>query len=297
MNSIKISVIVPTYNRQDLLKDQISALMSQSMPQQHYEVIVVNDGSEDGTRTYLDQLTSFYGNLKVFHHQNGGPAKARNTALKAASGEIVAFTDDDCVVENNWLRTILSFWKSSTVGMQGLTYADRERVTPLTHQIDNATGHNSVPTCNAAYLRSALISIGGFDETFPSPHNEDADVSWQMQQIGEVMFCPEMRVYHPPRTDSFRKVSRRMDIMVSEFTLYRKSPALYKKYRDKGPLRHIYGKVFFHHLGYHFMTRIKWWKHPKLMMQGMGLSLIWWLDLLLKFPRFLKMSWQIKVSP
>ncbi len=290
MSTVKISVVVPTYNRLELLKDQVNALMSQTLPSGEYEVIVVNDGSGDGTSAYLDHIEDFYPNLKVFHHQNGGPAKARNTALRSADGDIIAFTDDDCVVETNWLEVILSKWTNSIVGMQGATYTDREKVTPLTHQIDNETGHNSVPTCNAAYLKTALIFIDGFDESFPSPHNEDADVSWRIQQIGKVIFCPQMRVYHPPRKDSFKKVSRRMNIMESEFTLYQKSPELYQKYRDKGPLLHIYGKVFFHHIGYHFLSKIKLWKKPIMMIQGMVLAMIWWLDLVMKFPVFLKMS-------
>ena len=294
MSKTKISVIVPTYNRLELLKDQVNALMSQSLSSEHYEVLVVNDGSKDGTDAFLDQVGSFYANLRVFHHQNGGPAKARNTALGVAQGDIIAFTDDDCIVDHNWLETILSKWDDSLVGMQGATYTDRDKVTPLTHQIDNETGHNSVPTCNAAYLRSALIAIDGFDESFPSPHNEDADVSWRIQQRGNVTFCPQMRVYHPPRKDSFRKVSRRMNIMESEFTLYQKSPALYRKYRDKGPLLHIYGQVFFQNIGYHFLSKIKLWKRPVLMVQGMALAMIWWFDLLVKFPMFLKMSRSLK---
>ncbi len=290
MSTVKISVVVPTYNRLELLKDQVNALLSQSLNQEMYEVIIVNDGSQDGTHKYLDQISGFYPNLRIFHHQNGGPAKARNTALKAALGKIIAFTDDDCVVDKNWLETILSNWNDTLVGMQGATYTDRARITPLTHQIDNEHGHNSGPTCNAAYLRLTLLEIGGFDESFPFPHNEDADVSWQIQQRGKVAFCPTMRVYHPPRKDTFQKVSHRMNIMESEFTLYKKSPMLYKAYRNRGPLMHIYGQVFFRNIGYHFLVKVKLWRNPLLMIQGMSLAIFWWADLLIKFPIFLKMS-------
>lgn len=289
-STLEISVIVPTYNRLELLKAQLNALLSQSLSSEKYEVIVVNDGSMDGTASYLEKVKGFYSNLRVYHHQNGGPAKARNTALKAAKGKIIAFTDDDCIADSNWLEMIQQQWNDSIVGIQGATYTDRKKVTPLTHQIDNEAGHNSVPTCNAAYLKSALTFIEGFDESFPSPHNEDADVSWRIQQIGKVIFCPRMRVYHPPRKDSFIKVSRRMKIMESEFTLYQKSPKLYQKYRDKGPLSHIYGQVFFQHIGYHFLSKVKLWKKPTLMVQGMALAMIWWFDLITRFPAFLKMS-------
>lgn len=290
MNTKRISVIVPTYNRLDSLKQQINALLSQNMPTNDYEIIIINDGSTDGTREYLDQVTQFYPELIALHQTNGGPARARNTALRIAKGNIVAFTDDDCIADSNWLKVIDENWCDTIVGLQGATYTDRENITPLTHQIDNESGHNSVPTCNAAYLRSTLLNAGGFDESFPYAHNEDADLSWRMQQFGEVKFCSEMRVYHPPRKDSFRKVARRMKILESEFTLFMKSPESYRKYRGKSPLNHIYGQVFFRNLGYHFLSRIKLWNKPKFLIQGMTLSLCWWFDLLVKLPRFLRLT-------
>ena len=251
---------------------------------------MVNDGSTDETWRYLDQVADFYPQLRVVHQLNGGPAKARNAALRQARGEIIAFTDDDCVADRDWLESILSSWEDDILGLQGATYTDREHVTPLTHQIDNETGHDSIPTCNAAYSRQILLDIRGFDESFPSPHNEDADVSWRVQQLGKVRFCPQMRVYHPPRKDAFRKVACRMKILESEFTLFRKNPGLYQEHRDRSALAHIYGRVFFLNIGYHFLSRIKLWRRPKLMIQGILLTLCWWIDLLGKFPRFAQLA-------
>ncbi len=287
MEKIKVSVIVPTFNRLTLLREQVNALLSQTTSAEIYEVLIVNDGSSDGTKQYLESIEKKYTNFHVFHNKNGGPARARNTALGVARGDIIAFTDDDCEVEKNWLEIILNEFKKGLVGLQGLTYTDRENVTPLTHQIDNETGHNSVPTCNAAYLRDLLYRIGGFDETFPYPHNEDADVGWQMQELGEVKFCPNMRVYHPPRVDKFKKVAKRMNILESEFTLYQKNPSLYKKYRDKNPLKHIYYQVFVKTMWYYTYSRLKYWRKPKLMFQGFALTFIWYIDLLIKWPKYL----------
>lgn len=286
MEKIKLSVIVPTYNRLTLLKTQVQALLNQSISEEKYEILIVNDGSSDGTKEYLDRLQKNRTNLRIFHNQNGGPARARNTALSHAKGRIVAFTDDDCVVDTHWLATILDEFKSGLIGLQGLTYTDREDITPLTHQIDNETGHNSIPTCNAAYLRELLNEIGGFDETFPYPHNEDADIGWQMQEKGEVKFCANMRVYHPPRVDKFKKVAKRMDILESEFTLYQKNPNLYQKYRDTNPLKHIYYQVFVKTMWYYTYSRIKYWQKPKLMFQGLALTAYWYFDLIRKYPRY-----------
>jgi len=289
MEKIKISVIVPTYNRLELLKNQVKALLHQTISKEDYEILIVNDGSSDGTKDFLQGISRKHANLTAIHTQNGGPARARNTALGQAKGEIIAFTDDDCEVAPNWLETILAELKGKLVGLQGLTYTDKANVTPLTHQIDNETGHNSVPTCNAAYYRELLYQVGGFDESFPYPHNEDADIGWQMQEIGEVRFCKEMKVYHPPRVDKFSKVKKRMNILESEFTLYQKNPGLYQKYRDQNPMKHIYRQVFIKVMWYYFYSRLKYWRRPKLMVQGFALTLIWWMDLIRKYPRYKRM--------
>ena len=296
MENIKISVIVPTYNRLELLQKQVHALLNQTLPSHQYEILIVNDGSRDGTEEYLNDLQKDHSNFWVFHNQNGGPARARNTALGVAKGKVIAFTDDDCEVDKNWLATILHEFHDGVVGLQGLTFTDRKSVTPLTHQIDNETGHNSIPTCNAAYLRNLLHETGGFDETFPYPHNEDADVGWQMQERGEVKFCQNMRVYHPPRIDKFRKVAKRMSILESEFTLYRKNPSLYKKYRDKNPLKHIYCQVFVKNMWYYMYSRLRYWRTPKLMLQGFVLTIIWYIDLILKYPKY-KMLYRMLKEP
>ena len=287
MEKIKISVIVPTFNRVLSLKKQVDALLNQTINSELYEILIVNDGSSDGTIEYLKRTARNHPNFHPFNNQNGGPARARNTALGVAKGNIIAFTDDDCEVEKDWLETILHEFKDGLVGLQGLTYTDREDITPLTHQIDNETGHNSIPTCNAAYLKELLYQIGGFDETFPYPHNEDADVGWQMQELGEVKFCPDMRVYHPPRVDKFKKVAKRMNILASEFTLYKKNPSLYQKYRDSNPLKHIYVQVFMKRMWYYTYSRLKYWRRPKLMIQGLALTFIWYIDLIVKYPKYL----------
>ncbi|MEM6523398.1 MAG: glycosyltransferase [Bacteroidota bacterium] len=296
MEKVKISVIVPTYNRLSLLRKQVEALLNQTLSLEKYEVLIVNDGSSDGTEEYLNKVQNNNINLRVFHNQNGGPARARNTALNVAKGAIIAFTDDDCEVHEDWLATIFNEFKEGLVGLQGLTYTDRAGVTPLTHQIDNESGHNSIPTCNAAYLKELLLEIGGFDETFPHPHNEDADIGWQMQEKGVVKFCANMRVYHPPRVDKFKKVANRMNILDSEFTLYQKNPGLYQKYRDKNPLKHIYHQVFIKTMWYYTYSRIKYWKRPKLMIQGLALTVYWYFDLIRKYPKYKAMYQLVKAD-
>ena len=102
-----ISVVLTTYNRKEKLEKTLKSLLDQKYSV-NYEVIVIDNGSSDGTTDYLKQLGKQFGNLKLLEHGMGnvGPAKARNLGVKQAKGEIVAFTDDDCIPPDDWLKKI-----------------------------------------------------------------------------------------------------------------------------------------------------------------------------------------------
>src|SRR6266581_4101542 len=97
------SVIVPTYNRLNLLKNTLESIWNQDITD--FETIVVNDGSSDGTHEYLSQVAS-QGKVKYFFQENQGLAATRSEGLRRAQGTYIAFTDDDCIVPRNWLRTL-----------------------------------------------------------------------------------------------------------------------------------------------------------------------------------------------
>ena len=230
-----ISVVMPTYNRKGSLREALVALLEQWT--KNYEVIVVDDGSTDGTVQVLQEMSKEYKYLRFYTQSNQGPAAARNLGISHAKGKIIAFTDDDCEVSKTWVLMIRKSFELNpeVVALQGRTTTDREKITPFTHQIDNEHGFNTIPTCNAAYRTEILNRLGGFDTSFPFPHNEDADLAWRAAEIGKVKFIPEMTVHHPPRQDSFKKVSKRMRILESEFMLFYKNPVLYKKIGPNHP--------------------------------------------------------------
>jgi len=101
--TITFSVVVPTYNRLPVLKINLESLLRQDYPD--YEIIVVNDGSGDGTAGYLEQLGRERG-IRVLTLSDNGVAAARNAGAKAANGKILAFLDDDCAVGPTWLRDL-----------------------------------------------------------------------------------------------------------------------------------------------------------------------------------------------
>jgi glycosyltransferase involved in cell wall biosynthesis len=227
--------------------------------------------------------------MRFYTQPNKGPAAARNLALRFAVGEIIAFTDDDCLPHNDWLSTIVEAFRSNEiVGLQGRTYTDVVDITPLTHQIENIHGSKDVPTCNAAYKKDILVLLNGFDENFPYPHNEDADLAWRAEKLGTILFNKEMRVYHPPRTDRFKKVATRMKIMESEFRLFYKDPESYRKNRSGSLWKNIYWEVGVKTQWYYLKSRLKFLFRPVLMVKGLALTFIWWLDLIRSVPKFLK---------
>lgn len=289
---MKISVIIATFNRKASLRETLNSLFTQDYPVSDFEVIIVNDGSTDGTDAMLDWVERPAGlTFKYFRQANKGPAAARNVGLKAATGDIIAFTDDDCLPHRDWLKVIERELSAETVaGLQGRTYSDAGKITPLTHQIDNPNGTNDVPTCNAAYRRNVLLAVGGFDDQFPFPHNEDADLAWRILKIGEIKFCPEMVVHHPPREDRFKKVMKRMRILESEFRLYHKDPASYRKYRAPSQWNNIYWQVGTKTQWYYFKNRFKFLLKPRLFFTGILLTTIWSLQLIWFFPKFLRVD-------
>ncbi len=288
-NLIEISVVIATHNRSDLLIKVLNSLKEQDFDSTKFEVIVACDGCSDNTLDVLQELKSNILNLQYLDLPKGNPAKARNAGISHSKGRIIAFTDDDCIVSNNWLTTIYqTFNTSKAIGIQGKTTTNKKETSPLTHQIENLNGHDAVPTCNAAFLKEALIKVGMFDEDFPYAHNEDADLAWRIRKEGELTFIPEMVIDHPPRKVTFRSTITRMKILESEFMLFHKNPVLYKFWRNETPWKTIYNEVFIKHQMLLLKSRLRFSNRPLLLLAGIGINICWWLDLILKYPKFSK---------
>ena len=185
----RMSVVVPTCNRRDLLRQCLTAVAAQDYPD--YEVIVVDDGSTDGTGEMVQ--CEFPQVRYVRQEPNQGPAAARNRGIEVATGEIVAFTDDDCVPPANWLRQLEEGFEchpeAGAIGgiqesppsmYQRNIWARYERF--LTRQVyrvgeEPVVGWPApIGSNNLAVRRRLLASIGGFDERFAGAAGEDTDL-------------------------------------------------------------------------------------------------------------------------
>ncbi len=212
-----ISVVVPTYNRSKLLRDCLTSLGNQSI--NDYEVIIVDDGSNDDTKSVFDSVKS--NNFRYYRQDNRGPAAARNLGLKNSKGEVIAFTDDDCVVDRKWLNAIKTSINTGVKCVKGQTFVlnkDDEFANDLKKYIYLSQKQNA--TNNIAYSRDVLDDLGWFDESFPYAAGEDTDLSWRYRLAGyKQVYNPDMIVWHryEKNLDEYKKVSYRYGVGLRYF--------------------------------------------------------------------------------
>ena len=291
-----ISVIVATHNRSELLGGLLNRLTDQTLSQKDYEIIIVDDGSVDDTEENTKKFLNQNGNIKYVKQNNRGPATARNRGIKESRGEILAFTDDDCLPAKNWIETIKKEFdrNNGIAGLEGLTFTEKTKVTPLTHQLTNTEGGEAYPTCNAAYRAYYVRTEGGFDENYPYPHNEDVDLAWRIMKHGPIEFCDNMRVYHPPRKEKLGALIRRGRYLASEFHLFYKFPDKYAKKRAKNPWINIYIRYIFCIKLLSVCSWLKAWRKPWLFIMSFMISSLQVLYLILMVPKFIKYESQSK---
>ncbi len=208
---MRFSIVIPTFNRKTLLRRCLVAATSQNYPD--YEVIVVDDGSTDSTQ---DMVRREFPQVRYFRQEvNRGPAAARNRGIWEATGEIVAFTDDDCLPPTDWLNRLADGYHRhlEVVGVGGYLEALDELLRDnILAQYERNVGRDRYGagyeevlagfecpaggTNNMSYRRDALIDIGGFDEQFPFAAGEDADLKWRLCQRGLRLLYVPVKVTH-----------------------------------------------------------------------------------------------------
>lgn len=105
---MKLSIIVPIYNVEKYLPKCVDSLLNQDIPQEEYEIILVDDGSQDNCGKIADEYAAKFSNIRVIHQENGGLSVARNTGIDAAKGEYIQFVDSDDYLEPNVLGGIVA---------------------------------------------------------------------------------------------------------------------------------------------------------------------------------------------
>ena len=195
-----VSVVVPTRSRADLLPGLLAALEMQDYPR--FEVIVVDDASTDATTKVLATWQG-QNRTALRLETSGGSYAARNAGWHTARGEIIAFTDDDCLPEPRWLSALVdALSQESVAAVQGATVTDRRAVTPFTHEIEQTTPGPPYRTCNIAYRRAVLEAYGGFDDSLR--WYADNILGLHVAEKASIGFAPGAVVEHPPRPRVWR---------------------------------------------------------------------------------------------
>ena len=199
----RVSVVVCTYNGARVIRDCMEGLMRLEYP--NFEVIVVSDGSTDQTA----QIVSDYP-FRLISTENRGLSAARNTGMLAATGEIVAYTDDDARPDSHWLQYLAhSFKKYGFAGVGGPNIAPAGDGS-IADCVANAPGGpvhvllsdrvaEHIPGCNMAFRHDVLQEVGGCDPLFRVA-GDDVDLCWRVQHAGGTIgFHPAALVWHHRR--------------------------------------------------------------------------------------------------
>jgi glycosyltransferase involved in cell wall biosynthesis len=212
MSEVAVSVIIPTRNRPEALRQCLMALAAQDMPLAQFEVLVCDDGSEEDVRSVAEQAQQAGLQVRYLRQAPRGPATARNLGIRHAQGEIIAMTDSDTLPDCAWLRNLVEALNAhpEAVAVEGKVYAENDgEFGPLGEGPTNLTGGVFL-TCNCAYRREALFQAGGFDESFPYPAYEDTDLAARAGQLGKILWQPNAIVLHPQRPLTLRAVWKKL---------------------------------------------------------------------------------------
>ena len=219
-----VSVVIPTYNRRPILEKCLLALEQQQTsgtPVERYEVVVVDDGSTDGTPTWLRQNTDRFAHVRLIEQVHGGPAEGRNRGVEHARGDVIVFIDSDLVVtpvflakhaealQQSWSRTgdRLCFTYGAVINTANFEEPTKER-----HKLRDLSWAYFA-TGNVAIDRSILQRSGLFDTGFRLYGWEDLELGERLRRMKvRLIKCPDAVGYHWHPALSLDQIPRLIEV-------------------------------------------------------------------------------------
>ncbi|MBI4003359.1 MAG: glycosyltransferase [Nitrospira defluvii] len=207
----RVTVVIPAYNATKTIGDGLEAFARQSFQAAEVEIIIVDDGSTDGTPEYIERYVKNWGpeqpRLRVMRQAHQGPAAARNLGAEAAQGEFLLFTDADCVPHLDWIKEMVAPFQSPSIAAVKGAYKTKQRSLVARfaqaefearyRQLAAAEYVDVVFSYSAGFRREIFRTIGGFDTSFPVADNEDTDLSYRVATAGyKIKFNPAAIIYH-----------------------------------------------------------------------------------------------------
>ena len=292
----KVSVVVCSYNGSKTLDGCLRSLQKLNYPD--YEVILVDDGSSDS----VPAIAARHSYVRYFRQANKGLSVARNVGMELAAGEVIAYTDDDCFADEDWLYFLVAkLLESEASGVGGpnllpmhdgpvAACVSASPGTPAHVLIDDNVAEH-VPGCNMAFWAERLRAIGGFDAVYRAA-GDDVDVCWRLQEQGEkIVYSPAAMVWHHRRSTVRAYLKQQRGYGHAEALLKRKHPEKFRGFRnDLSWLGRIYSRaglglnvgqpvIHYGQFGTGMFQTI--YSPPQVWWPLMALSLEWWLGIVL----------------
>lgn len=205
---LEFSIVIPTYNRPERLKNCLEAISNLDYPRDRVEVIVVDDGSPTPLAPIVENFKTQL-SLHFIQQENTGPATARNMGASVAKGDYLVFTDDDCQPDPQWLQSLaaaIAAFPKALIGGYTLnalpdnlySSASQLLIDYLYNYYNQTQGKAKFfASNNFALPRLLYEKIGGFNTSFPLPAGEDRELCDRWQNEGFMMqYAPEMKVNH-----------------------------------------------------------------------------------------------------
>jgi glycosyltransferase involved in cell wall biosynthesis len=240
----RVSVVVPTFNRKHILAKAIRAHLAQSALGEIKEILVVDDGSTDGTEVQVSALTTETSvPIHYCRQSNRGQAAARNLGIREATGEIILFTDDDIIPHPDLLVEHLR-WHDRHPELQVavlgyVTWSPEVRPTPFMEwlgldgplfayrQFSGKTelDFRAFYTCNLSLKRGFLRQAGSFDEDFRGYGFEDTELGYRLQKNGlRLLYNPDALAYHHKHV-TFAEACRRAELVGLSLRVFEQTEA------------------------------------------------------------------------
>ena len=235
---ITLSVIVPSYNRKEEIRDLLTSLTQQSLNTAYFQVIIVDDGSTDGTKDFVEHFKQQYDlPVTLYTQDHQGPGAARNLGMQKATGDVFVFIDSDCTASPDWLQTIkyrfdqdpqvmafggrddaaldfpplllaINYSMTSFLTTGGMRGGKKKRLAKFYPRSFNMGLH-----------RDLYKQIGGFGGL---RHGQDIEFSNRIIKSGEkVIYIPESVVYHKRRTSLTKFFRQVFNWGVARINLYK----------------------------------------------------------------------------
>jgi O-antigen biosynthesis protein len=244
----RVSVVVCAYNAERTMDACLASLAVLNYPD--YEVIVVNDGSRDGTL----EIAEGYPYCRIISQTNRGLSVARNVGAAEATGDIVAYTDSDCVADPDWLTYLVAKMESGGLAACGGPNfpPPEDSLVPAavavapggpTHVLLSDEVAEHIAGCNMAFRRDALLELGGFDPVYRAA-GDDIDICWRFQDAGQVIgFAPAATVWHFRRNTVRAYCNQQRGYGKAEALVYAKHPFRFNLFGQAKWLGRIYGDL------------------------------------------------------